>query len=381
MKTWAKYTIAVLLIAIGGALFYFKAYVPKTTFKTTAPKQGKIEVNVFGIGEVGARDIYPVGSQMGGKILTLLSDQGQWVKKGELLATIDPVDLPQLLEETKIVLQKTIQESTALQKELENLHAQKELALLTYGRYKKLKEQGYVSQAEYDKAKTDLDGIKAQIAATLAHIDSSKSETGRMQKNIEALSEKLSRFHVYAPIDGYVISKDAEVAQTLTPSQTIFRIVDPKTVWIKAYIDERISGKVKTGNPAEIFLRSRNSKPLSGYVARISAMSDAVTQEREVNVAFDTLPIPFYMNEQAEVSVTVETVDDTIKIPLSLLRQYAGHTGVWTAKENRAHFQPLKITVRGEHEAGIAQGLTKESLLIIPDAGKKTLSEGMRIHY
>lgn len=202
-----------------------------------------------------------------------------------------------------------------------------------------------------------------------------------MQKNIEALSEKLSRFHVYAPIDGYVISKDAEVAQTLTPSQTIFRIVDPKTVWIKAYIDERISGKVKTGNPAEIFLRSRNSKPLSGYVARISAMSDAVTQEREVNVAFDTLPIPFYMNEQAEVSVTVETVDDTIKIPLSLLRQYAGHTGVWTAKENRAHFQPLKITVRGEHEAGIAQGLTKESLLIIPDAGKKTLSEGMRIHY
>jgi len=381
MKTWAKFTITVLLIAIGGALFYFKAYIPKTTFKTTTPKQGKIKVQVFGIGEVGARDIYPVGSQMGGKILTLLSDQGQWVKKGELLATIDPVDLPQLLEETKIVLQKTIYESTALQKELENLHAQKELALLTYDRYRKLKYQGYVSQAEYDKVKTDLDGIKAQISATLARIDSSKSETGRMQKNIDALSEKLSRFHVYAPIDGYVISRDAEVAQTLTPSQTIFRIVDPKTVWIKAYIDERISGKVKTGNPAEIFLRSRNSEPLSGYVARISAMSDAVTQEREVNVAFDTLPIPFYMNEQAEVSVTVETVDDTIKIPLSLLRQYTDQTGVWIAKENRAHFQPLKITVRGEHEAGIAQGLTKESRLIIPDANKKTLSEGMRIHY
>ncbi|MDQ1326480.1 MAG: Efflux transporter periplasmic adaptor subunit, partial [Campylobacterota bacterium] len=246
MKTWAKYTIAILLIAIGGALFYFKAYIPKTTFKTTTPKQGKIEVKVFGIGEVGARDIYPVGSQMGGKILTLLSDQGQWVKKGELLATIDPVDLPQLHEEAKIALQKAAKESTALQKELENLHAQKELALLTYGRYKKLKEQGYVSQAEYDKAKADLDGIKAQMAATLARIDSSKSETARMQKNIDALHEKLLRFNVYAPIDGYVISKDAEVAQTLTPSQTIFRIVDPKTVWIKAYIDERISGKVKT---------------------------------------------------------------------------------------------------------------------------------------
>lgn len=381
MKKWMKYTIAILLILTAGILFYFRVYTPKTTFKTTTPKHGSIEATVFGIGEVGARDVYSVGSQMGGKILTLLSDQGQWVKKGQLLATIDPVDLLPLHEEAKMARLKTIQESTVLQKELENLRAQKTLALLTYGRYQKLKRQGYVSQAEYDKAKTEFDSIQAQIAATMARIDSSKSETVRMEKNIEGIQEKLKRYEVYSPINGYVISKDAEVAQTLTPSQTIFRIVDPKTVWIKAYIDERISAQIKTGSPAKIFLRSRPEKPLSGYVARISAMSDAVTQEREVNVAFDTLPIPFYMNEQAEVSITTKTVEDAIKIPLSLLRQHNGKSGVWTVQDDKAHFLPLKITLRGEDEVGIEQGLTKESRLIIPDASKKSLFEGMRIHF
>jgi len=381
MKMWIRYAISLLLILAGGVLFYFKAYIPKTTFKTTHPKEGNIEVKVFGIGEMGAKDIYAVGSQMGGKIVTLLSDQGQWVKKGELLATIDPVDLPQLREEANLALKKASQESEALKKELDNIQAQKKLALLTYTRYKKLKEQGYVSQAEYDKAKTDLEGIKAQIAATSARIDSSKSEISRLQKNIEGLDEKLSRYKVYAPVDGYVISKDAEAAQTLTPSQTIFRIVDPKTVWVKAYIDERISGKVKTGNLAEIFLRSHNGKALSGRVVRISAMSDAVTQEREINIAFDALPIPFYINEQAEVSILTHTIENILTVPLSLLRQFNGQIGVWVAKGNKAHFKPLNITARGENEAGIAEGLAKESLLIIPDAHKKPLFEGMKIQH
>jgi len=255
MKMWIRYAIALLLILAGGVLFYFKAYIPKTTFKTTHPKEGNIEVKVFGIGEMGAKDIYAVGSQMGGKIVTLLSDQGQWVKKGELLATIDPVDLPQLREEANLALKKASQESEALKKELDNIQAQKKLALLTYTRYKKLKEQGYVSQAEYDKAKTDLEGIKAQIAATSARIDSSKSEISRLQKNIEGLDEKLSRYKVYAPVDWLRhLQRCRSCPNPYDPRKRYFRIVDPKTVWVKAYIDERISGKVKTRQLGRDFL-------------------------------------------------------------------------------------------------------------------------------
>ena len=212
-----------------------------------------------------------------------------WVKKGDLLVTMDTVDIPQLLDEAKISVKKANSELIASQKELQSIKAQKNLAQVTYNRYAKLQKQSFASQAEYDKAKADLDVINAQIEATKAHINSAKAEVTRAKKGVEALEVKLSRYKIYAPVDGYVISKDAEIAQSVTPSQSILKIVDPKTVWIKAYIDEKISGDVKVGQKASITLRSQNDKKFSGYVKRIVAQSDAITEEREVNIAFDKL--------------------------------------------------------------------------------------------
>lgn len=379
-KNGATYMIILLVVVLGGAFFYFKVYLPKSTFRTIHPTVGKLDVKVFGIGEVNAKEIYPVSSQTGGKILTVETDQGCWVKKGDLLATVDPVDMPHLYAESRISATKARYGLLALQKELESLNAQKRLIRVTYERYERLQKQGYAAQAEYDKAKADMQSIDAQIAATLANVDSSKSEIARAEKSVDSFKEKLSRFKIYAPIDGFVIAKDAEVAQTLQVSQPIVRIVDPKTVWVKAYIDERISGKVAIGNTAFITLRSREGVSLSGHVARIATMSDAVTKEREVDVAFDVLPIPFYINEQAEVSIITETIDAIVKVPHSLLRQQNGLTGVWVLKEGRAHFQPLNITARGEDGVGVAEGLPLVSRLIVPDANKKPLSEGMRVY-
>ncbi len=380
MKPWTKYLIALLLFILGGTLFYFKVYIPKSTFKTVSPSKGKLEIHVFGIGNVSAKSIYPVGAQSGGKILTILTDEGEWVKKGDLIATIDPVDLPLQLEETKAATNKAQYESAAIKKEMQSLEAQRLLALITYERYEKLYEQGYAAQVEYDKAKSDLKSITAQVAATQARIYSSKAEIIRTEKSAEALKERLSRLSIYAPIDGYVISKDAEVAQNVLPSQPIVQIVDPKTVWIKAHVDERISGNIEIGQAVSITLRSRSKEALKGRVARISAVSDAVTQEREINILFNELPIPFYINEQAEVLITTQSITKILKVPLSLLRQENDESGVWIMKEDRAHFLPLTITARGENYAGITSGLDEHTKLIVPESHKKPLLEGMRIH-
>ncbi len=380
MKTWIKYLIVHMLFILGGILFYFKVYIPKSTFETVHPSMGKLEIHVFGIGNVSAKNIYPVGAQSGGKILTILRDEGEWVKKGDLVATIDPVDLPLQLEEAKATKDKARYESAAIKEEMLSLEAQKTLARITYERYEKLYEQGYAAQVEYDKAKSDLESITAQIAATQARIDSSEAEIIRIGKSIEALQERLLRLSIYAPIDGYIISKDAQVAQNVLPSQPIVQMVDSKTVWVKAYVDERISGKIKIDQPVSITLRSRSKEPLQGYVARISAVSDAVTQEREINILFNELPIPFYINEQAEVSITTQNIESILKVPLTLLCQENGKTGVWIMKEEQANFVPLDIAVRGEAYAGIASGLDEQTKIIVPNSHKKPLSEGMRIH-
>ena len=380
MNKRIKYIIIIILAIVGGFLFYKNVYIVKTTYKTLSPKVANLDIKVFGIGNVSAKDIYSITAQTGGKIISILTDEGQWVKKGDLLITIDPVDMPELVQEMLISVEKTKSELKALIKESESLNTQKELALITYKRYEKLVKQSFVSRSEFDKAKTDLNALTAQLEATLVRIESSKIEVQRTQKNADSLKTKLSRFQIYAPVDGYVISKSAEVVQNVASATTILKIVDPKTLWIRAYIDEKISGDIKVGQKAEITLRSQSNKQFTGYVKRIVAQSDAVTQEREINVAFDELPIPFYINEQARVTINAKTISNAITIPLNTLKVEDGKEGVWTLIDNKAYFKELNIQAKGDNEAAIISGIKTEDIIIIPDSSKKALSEGMRIH-
>ena len=379
MDKFIKYLIILAVTALGGSLFYNKVYIPKTTYESLSPTVGELKVHVFGIGNVGAKDTYMINAQTGGRVLSLLTDEGEWVKKGDLIATIDSVDIPQLLEEARIVVKKANSELIASQKELQSLMAQKSLALVTYNRYAKLQKQSFASKAEYDKAKADLDAIKAQIEATGAHINSAKAEVDRAKKGVESLEIKLSRYKIFSPVDGYVISKDVQADQTVVPSQSILKIVDPKTVWIKAYIDEKLSGQVAVGQKASITLRSQPHKKFSGVVKRIVAQSDAVTQEREVNVAFEKLPIPFYINEQAEIMIDTKTYEKVLKIPSRVITYYEGKAGVWVDEDKKAYFKTIKIIARGEKEVAVS-GLDEKSRILIESPKKKSLKEGMSIH-
>jgi RND family efflux transporter MFP subunit len=374
-----KYAITAVVVIIAAALFYTKVYIPKSTYETVTPTRGSLDVNVFGIGNVGAKEIYSINALTASKIKEIKTDEGKWVKKGDLLVVMDAVDLPELISEAKISVQKAAMEVNASLKDLDALYAQKSLLSVTYKRYEKLKAQSFASQSEYDKAKADLDAINAQIAATKAHINSAKHEVIRVEESVKALEVKLSRYKIYAPVDGYVIVKEAEVAQSVVPTQPILKIVDAKDVWVRAYIDERISGSIKVGQKAKITLRSQADKKFTAVVKRIVAQSDAVTQEREVDVAFNKLPIPFYINEQAEVLITTKHLKNVLKIPTKVVVHKEDASGVWLKKGGRAHFQKLKIIAIDDKMLAVKE-LASDAVIIVPSAKKKPLAEGSKVN-
>lgn len=379
MKNWMKYAIIALFIVIGGALFYNKVYVVKSTFQTVKPTLGNLHVTIRGIGNVDAKNIYAITAQTGGKIENLFFDEGMWVKKGDLLLSIDPVDMPLLLDEAKLALKKSSHEAESLKENLESLEAQKTLLQTTYERYKNLLEQKFVSRAEYDKAKSDLDNINAQINSSKAKIASAASEELRVQKSIEAIGAKLERLKIYSPIDGYVIAKEAEKDQYVLPSAPIFKIVDPKTLWIRANIDERLANQVKVMQKATIKLRSKPNEKIKGTLQRVVAMSNAVTLEREVNIGFDVAPETFYINEQAEVNIEVAQHENVLKIPLKLLVAKDGKKGVWVAQGNNAFFKPVTLLGQNDEEAAVSSGIDANTELLLYTPSNKPLSDGMKI--
>ncbi len=371
---WLKWGLLALVIAGGAVLFYKKVYLPKSTYRYETAKRGDLNLTVFGIGTVSAKNIHPIASNTGGKILKVLKDQGESVKKGELIATLDPVDLPDQLAQAKALLEKSRFETEASRQELRQLEAQQELARLNFQRYETLNKRGYAAQEEYDKARTDLKVVEAQIAAAKARIASSLAEQKRAQKSIDALQQKIDRLHVLSPMDGYIIRKDAEAGQTIAAQQPIVTIVDPREVWVKAYVDERISGQIAKGQKAQIVLRSKAGQKLPGIVARIEAESDPVTEERVVDVAFDKVPFPFHINEQAEVTIRTGQIKGAVLVPLKVLR----HDGVWVYQKGEAHFIKLQILGKNDRFAAV-KGLREGEKILIPDPHKKPLFEGADI--
>jgi RND family efflux transporter MFP subunit len=379
MKTWQKYVSGVATAALAGGVFYIAVYIPRHTFSVIQPVQGELQVSVRGIGNVDALHIYPITAQSGGKILKILADNGSWVKKGDLLVLMDGVDLPQQVEAAKAGLLKANHDIKAFQSELENQKAQKALSQITYDRYKRLWEKGFASAAEYDKATADLHGIDAVMAATSSRIDAAKASATIASKNIDALSAKTDRLRVFAPIDGYVVSRDAEVSQSVSSTTPILTIVDPKTLWIKTKIDERISSHIQPNQKADITLRSQPNKHYVGVVQRVSAASDPVTLEREINVAFETIPKPFYINEQAEVQINAKKYTDVLKVPVKVVTQKNGHSGVWTLSDGHAKFLEAKIIAQNDKEIALSN-IDKNTKIITPDASKKPLFDGMKIY-
>lgn len=378
-KGLIKYVLVAVLLFIGASLFYQKVYIPKRTFKTIAPVRGALEVEIFGIGEVDAKNIYTISSQTGGKLDGVYKDQGEWVKYGDLLAVIDPVDLKAKLAETQAAYQKALLEVEAIKKEYALNEEKYKLSLITFERYDRLYQKKYVAQAEYDKAKTDMVTLKIQLQSYGVKIRSGEAEAVRLLQNMKGIEAKLKALQIRSPIDGYVILKEAESSETVMPSQPILRIVDPETLWVRTYIDERISGDIRTGQQAKITLRSKPDRPFSGHVRRINTMSDAVTGERVVEIIFDEIPMPFFINEQAEVQIRVKTLSNILKIPVSLIVTYEGEKGVWIVNDKVAHFKTLEIVAQNDDEVAVGPGIDENSRIILPEAHKKTLHEGMII--
>ncbi len=379
MKLIIKYLIILIIAASLAMVVYFRIYIPKHTFKTVHPLEGILHVRVNGTGNVSALHIYSITAQTGGKILKILTDEGRWVKKGDLLIVMDGVDLPQQLEIAKADFVRSEYDVKALQSELKNQRAQKIFMQVTYNRYKKLDKQGFAARSEYDKASADLQSIKASISATIARIKSAESGVVAASKKITALKEKIERLKVYSPVNGYVIAKEAEVARNVLPSTPVLKIVDPKTLWVETRIDERISSQVKLFQKASIVLRSHPFVHYKGIVKRIGAVSDPVTLERTIDVAFQTFPKPFFINEQAQVTINVMQYNNVVKVPLSVVVQKEGKAGMWIVKKNHAHFVFLDTAVRGENEIQVPDRC-KDDFVIIPNPHKKTLKEGMRIY-
>ena len=201
-----------------------------------------------------------------------------------------------------------------------------------------------------------------------ANIDDAKAQQQQQSATLD--------FHILAaPYDAMITARLKELGSALGAGEPVFTLIDPKSVWVLAYIDESKAGEIRVGEPAEFVLRSLPRQRFQGKVARIEPESDRVNEERRVEIAFDRIPDSFNLGEQAEVYIRTQRLPQALLVPEAAIEGLGqGRGTIWTVEDG--HLQKREVTLGhrlldGRYE--IAGGLPDNAVAV------NQLRSGLRI--
>jgi HlyD family secretion protein len=345
--------------------------------ETAAVTRADLQQAVYGIGTVEAQHAYAVGPIQAGRVLRVLVDHGDAVQADQLLAEIDPIDLVPRVDAAASAAARARQAERAATALVSEAESRARIAQANAERYQALRRQNFVAQEMADSRSHEAAAALGALAAARANAAAAQREVSRADAELQGLHELRNSLKLLSPIDGVVTAREAEPGTTVVAGQAVLRLVDPTRVWVRARVDQARAEGVTAGQPAEITLRSRPGVALTGKVARIELQSDALTEERIVNVAFDPAPPQLYLGELAEVSIRLSGALDAMTLPRAAVTQHKGQAGVWRIEQGRARFQPVQPGVRTDGQVQVVSGLEAGDRVIAYSA--RQLEDGVRV--
>jgi HlyD family secretion protein len=253
---------------------------------------------VSATGTLSAVKTVQVGSQVSGIIAKLYADFNSRVKKGQMLAELDPTPFQQTIEQRRADLLKA---------QVDAGNAQ-----TSFVREEKLQKEGLASQAEFDNARAAAESARAQVAQARAAL--AQAETS------------LRNSKIVSPIDGIVVNRAYDVGQTVAASfqaPTLFTIAQDLTkMQVQADVDESDIGRVKAGQPAHFTVDAFPDRQFTASVSQIrlnaTVTQNVVTYPVIIEVANPDEKLRPSMT--ANVSIDVATVAAVLRIPNAALR-------------------------------------------------------------
>ena len=267
-------------------------------YRIENPSRAKIVQTVEASGTINPVTQTSVGTQISGRVEEILVDYNSTIKKGQLLAVIDP----------STYKSNVIQQEANLQK-LESVFKN---AARNYERYKKLYAQELVAKSELDNAEMDYLSANAQVVQGRASLDKAKID--------------LSYTNVVSPVDGIVISKEVELGQTVAASYqtpTLFLVAEDLTkMQIEVNISEADISKIKEGQRVDFNVDAYPTKTFEGRVSQVrnaaTTISNVVTYT--VVVSVDNNDMLLKPGMTANVSIITAEANNALSVPNQALR-------------------------------------------------------------
>jgi HlyD family secretion protein len=342
MKIRTVIVSVVVITAVAGAYGIYRQRAskpPAAKYRTEIVDKGTVSETVTATGTISAVTTVQVGSQVSGIIQALYADYNSPVKKGQLLATLDPTPFQLQVQQRQADLQQA-------QVQMRNAEVQ-------YNRSARLLEEKLVPEADFDTAKANFDGMKAQVDQAVAQLKGSQTNLGYAK--------------IYSPIDGVVVARQYDIGQTVAASfqaPTLFTIAEDLTkMQVQADVDQSDISRVATGQTARFTV---DAYPEQTFVGTISQIRLNATQNQNVITYPVIIDVPnpdgrLKPKMTADVTVEVAKVADVLRVPNGALR-----------------FKPIEVGRAGENDAASRTALEGTAARGGAAAAGRALAGGMR---
>ena len=224
-----------------------------------------------------------VSPKVAGQIEKVLIVDNQPVKAGDVVAVIDQADYKVKLNQAKAAYERAILNQNNAHANLNAANSEIELAQKDVERYENLYKAGAVSKQTLDKARTNLDAVKARYTLAEQSIFSpnpadnvkvADADLNLLKAQLDAAQLAYDYTYVKAPIDGTVSNKRVETGMLVQPGTPLFVIV-PNEVWVVANFKETQLEKMKKDQPVDIKIDTYPHKVFKGKVESIQRSSGA----------------------------------------------------------------------------------------------------------
>ena len=381
LKQWPKRKIIILLLVAlipVGWLLYSKGPLGPPKVTVTAVQQQSFKAGVFGIGTVDARLTYAIGPTQAGRVFKVFADQGDKVAAGKVLGEMDPVDLEQKLTGAAASVAKARSSLLAAEALVRDTASRRTLARTSAERYNALFKADALSREIVDVKNNEANAAQSAHESAQAAAEAARGEVARANADYAALISQRNNLQLVSPVDGLVVARDAEPGATVVAGQSVFRLIDPATLWIRTRIDQGRFQGIAVGQPAMIVLRSQPAKQLAGKVVRLEVQADSVTEERFVNVAFNEAPGVLPLGELAEVTIDLPPVANALVVPAAAVKKQGKQNGVWLLKGSTLRFQPVEIGAQSlDGKVQILKGISLQDNVVV--YSQQLLSDGMKV--
>jgi RND family efflux transporter MFP subunit len=382
-RGWIAVLVVVLVVSAAGGWFWsqrVQAAPVKTATVTASNGKGSAGGAVLNAsGYVVARRRATVSSKVTGKVLEVFIEEGQAVKRGQVLARLDDSQMRAGLEVARAQLAAA--RSAAAEDEARLREAERQFARLN-----QLIKEKVVGRAEVDTAEATVESLRARIALARQQVEVAERQVAAQETN---LADTIVR----APFDGVAISKDAQPGEMISPVSAgggftrtgIGTIVDMTSLEIEVDVSESYINRVKPKQPVEAILDAYPDWQIPGHVITTVPTADRQKATVRVRIGFEQLDPRILPDMGVKVSFLGEreaaapdaSVTPRVLVPKSAVRSEGGQTVVFLVRADRVERRAVKVGLTDREQIEVVSGLASGDRIVVD--GFDGLADGTRV--